>query len=139
MVKICKLYKAIASHTDALATCRKRGTGEWIEAHKEILDNLAQEHLPHGSGFDSGCQIDTGNSTGERIVIDSAFHLMNEGGYYDGWIHFTVVVTPSLISDFDLKIVGRFSKLKSQYYGHKDYFYDVFSEALGTECVQRIP
>ena len=73
---------------------------------REKLAQL-QDLLPSGSGFDAGTQIDLDKSTPEKIVLNTAFHHMNDGGYYDGWTEHTVTVRPSFLWDFDIRVGGR--------------------------------
>ena len=92
------------------------------------LDRLSSL-LPSGSGIDSGCTIDEEKSTGNKIVIHSAFLHMNENGFYCGWSKFDIIVTPDLFRDFNLKIVGRKAIYPAFSYT-KEYLYDVFYNAL---------
>jgi len=93
--------------------------------HEKCIESL-KDLLPSGSGIDSGISIDLNNSTGERIIIDSSFHAMNDSGYYDRWIDFSVTITPSLIHGISLKISGRFGK----YQDIREYLFDVFDDSL---------
>lgn len=122
-----KLYAVLASLIDARENCRKSGNTEWFDRHEDKANELADNYLPSGSGFDSGTKISWDKSTGSKLVLETSYHHMNENGYYDGWTDHTVTVTGSLTSGFDMKIGGRDRN------GFKDYAYDVFSEALNTE------
>ncbi len=51
---------------------------------------------------------------------------MDSNGYYCGWVDYTVTVTPSLTSEFNLRISGR------DYHGLKDSLYETFEHALST-------
>ena len=128
-----KLYQRLASIVDAELRCEKRGNTEWQEKHAKKIESMVKEHLPSGSGIDSGCRLSS-DSTGKKLIICSAYHCMNEGGYYDGWVNFIVIVKPSLQFGIELNIVGRFSENKSAY-GLKDYLFEVFDEALNREIV----
>lgn len=120
------LYKAIADAIQARRNCEKTGNDEWFEKWTDTLREIEKQHLPSGSGIDSGCTIDMENSTDNRIVINSSYHAMNENGYYDGWYDFRVVVTPSLAFDIDIKIVGRFGR----YQDIREYLHEEFSTIL---------
>lgn len=50
---------------------------------EELLDRL-----PHGSGIDSEWNII--KQTSQQVVFLNAFHLMDENGYYNGWVEFKV-------------------------------------------------
>lgn len=119
------LYKVLANAIGARKRCHAT-ENPWFEKWSDLIDHCEKEHLPSGSGIDSGCTIDRDYSTDEKIIITSSYHAMNENGYYDGWIDFTVTVKPSFISGINLKITGRFGK----YADLKEYLYDVFGTAL---------
>jgi len=121
-----KLYQSTASKIQARLNCEKNGNAKWFEIHTDSLEQIQHDRLPSGSGIDSGCVIDLDKSTGEKIIINSAYHAMDEVGYYDGWINFTVTITPSFVSGIDMTISGRFGK----YADVKDYLFDVFYDAL---------
>lgn len=55
---------------------------------------------------------------------------MNEAGFYDGWTEHKVIVTPSLGSDYYMKVTG---KDRNQV---KDYIGDRFYHALDEEIIQ---
>lgn len=125
-----KVYQKIAS-TVVARLCCMRGSWkeEWVGRHEEVLSSINQNHLPSGSGFDLGTRINFSKSTGEKLVLDSAIHHMDEGGYYDGWTHFSVIVKPSLVHEITIQIVGRFPRK----YDDKDFIHNVFLEALMKE------
>lgn len=117
------MIKKIASVVDAYRRCIETGNSQWVDRHLTTLEYL-NEFLPHGSGFDGVTKIDVDKSTGEKIVIFTEFHHMNDGGYYDGWTDHEVIATPSLIHDVLLRVTGRDRN-------HiKDYIHDTFYTAL---------
>lgn len=63
------------------------------------------KHAPSGSGFDNGIEL-CETSTPERLVFLTAFHHMNEHGFYVGWTNHTVVVTPCF-TGFNIRVTGR--------------------------------
>ena len=113
------LYQLIASTVDAMTRC----TDEWKQKHNETLTTL-EDYLPSGSGIDSGTEIDRERSTGEKIVLYTEYHHMNETGMYDGWTDHTITVRPSLIHRIRLTISGRDRN------EIKDYLHDVYYWAL---------
>ncbi|MCB1865144.1 MAG: hypothetical protein KDG50_06910 [Chromatiales bacterium] len=121
-----KLYRAIASRIAAQANCLERGNSEWHAKHGAVIAELIRDHSPSGSGFDAGTQLDN-KSTPERLVFKTSFHHMNDGGYYDGWTEHSVIVTPSLVFGFNLRITGRDRN------AIKDYIADCFNTALRKE------
>ena len=112
-----KVYQALAT---AIA-CLPR---DWA---KERVDLIERKYLPSGSGIDAGCQVLVDESRDNRVVIQTAFHHMNEVGYYDGWTHHKIIVTPSLIHGFDLRITGRDKN------GIKEYLGQLFDHVLEQE------
>lgn len=89
--------------------------------------------MPHGSGFDSDIVLDIEASSGEKLVLHGAYHVMNECGSYVGWYSFTVTVTPSLIFDFHLKIRGEGDNRQVLKYVDREYILDVIHDALQQE------
>jgi hypothetical protein len=125
-----KLYQYIAGKIQARANCQKVNNQEWYEKHTDDLKKVESDFLPHGSGFDSGCAIDFDNSTSDKIVILASFHHMDGNGFYRGWQDYKVIVTPSLVNGYNLKITGK------DYNGFKDYAYDTFAWVLSANVNQ---
>lgn len=65
----------------------------------ESLEYLMKDKLPHGSGIDCTWEIELKK---EFIICKNSWHLMNENGYYDGYIDFTIKVNPDKPEDFKL-------------------------------------
>lgn len=121
------LYREIAQLIGARLNCLKGDNKEWLEKHTEKLEKLVENHMPSGSGIDSGTKIDLDESTAEKLVFTCGYHHMNDGGYYDGWTEHKVIVTPSLTYGFNLRLTG---KDRNQI---KDYLGETYSYALQTE------
>lgn len=119
-----RLITQIAMTFNAYQNCIKLHNTEWKNRHEEVIEKLCYEYLPHGSGFDSGTTFDFDNSREDRLVFNTAYHHMDEGGYYDGWTNHQVIVTPSLAFGFSLRITG---KDKNDI---KEYMHQVFSAVL---------
>ena len=122
------LYRELASLVQARLNCIDSGNPDWHSKHEHAIRTLVADHLPTGSGIDSGTTIDLDTSTGEKLVFDFSYHHMHDSGMYDGWTEHRAIVTPSLLSGFDIRITGRD---RNQI---KDYLHDVFCNAL-TEMV----
>jgi hypothetical protein len=118
------LYSELASLVQARANCAESGNDEWFSRHAERIETLVSEHMPSGSGFDSGTKIDLDASHADKLVFTTSFHHMHESGMYDGWTEHTVTVTPSLTSGFHLRISGRNRN------DIKEYIADCFNVAL---------
>jgi len=115
----------IAALLSAIKNCEKSGNQEWLDRHNDELDAIERD-LPSGSGFDNSSVIDRERSGPKAIYIETAFHHMNDAGYYDGWTEHTIKVTPSF-DGFDLRISGRNRN------DIKDYIGDTFHYALSEE------
>lgn len=81
--------------------------------------------LPSGSGFDNGTRLLRASDT--CVEFETAFHHMNEHGYYTGWTDHKVIVSPSLLYEFTIRVSGVNRN------GIKDYIADVFATLLKEE------
>lgn len=117
-----KRYQKIARTLSAMETC----TPDWHDRYDAMLESISHQ-MPSGSGFDSGCTIST-DSTPEKIIIETAYHHMNENGYYTEWTNHKVIITPSLAFSFNIKVTGRDRN------NIKDYIIDVFSAWMVEEA-----
>ena len=122
-----KLYQQIASCLTAIENCRKTGNTEWQQRHAETIESLVKNHMPSGSGVDSGVAFDYQGSKPNKLLFQTAFHHMSDEGMYDGWTEHGVVVTPDLALGFGLRITGRDRN------DIKDYLGELFHEALNAE------
>lgn len=111
-----KLYQKIAA---VLGTRYVDETIHWIET----------QFLPSGSGIDCGTKVDLAGSRKDRVVLTFEYHFMNDGGYYDGWESYKVVIKPDLVFGYDMRITG---PNRNQI---KEYLYDTFNGALNQEYV----
>ena len=101
-----KRWQVIARCLGCIKRCETHGkNSEWLDRHTERLEEHAMDGAPSGSGVDSGTKLDE-KSTQEKLVFNTAFHHMNEGGI-DGWTEHQVVITPSLEFGMLLKVTGR--------------------------------
>jgi len=123
---ISTLSTAIAARKNCAGsnngTFNSDGKQEWFEKWTERIKELV-DMLPSGSGIDNGTEIDLNASHADKIVLYTAFHHMNDGGYYDGWTEHTITVTPAF-SGISLRISGRD---RNQI---KDYLYETYDYAL---------
>lgn len=127
-----KIYQQIASTLSALQSCQGSDAFNplWETKHGEKLLALVKEHMPGGSGFDSGSRIDVESSTEEKLIFETDFHRMNANGFYDGWTSHKVIVKPSLMPvGITIRVTGRDRN------GIKEYIADSFEYAL-TKVVQ---
>jgi hypothetical protein len=79
----------------ASANCKASGNVEWEHRHEESLMDIVKNHLPSGSGIDSGTSLLRHECKPDRIVLGCGYHHMNEGGMYDGWTQHKIIITPA--------------------------------------------
>ena len=120
-----KLYQLFAKHITG-----SKAKPPYNEYHLNKLNELLDK-LPTGSGIDAGSTIAFEECRWNKIVFNSAYHVMDEHGYYDGWIEFQIIVRPSF-TGFDLEIKPLRRKKYFNDYLH-DYVFDVFCDALDSE------
>jgi hypothetical protein len=125
-----KVYQILASHLEAYKLCVVKNNKEWEEKHADTVNKIIDDLLPHGSGINAETEISFKKSGDKKIVLYTEFQAMDNNGYYDKWIGFSVTITPSLSNDISLSIVGNFG---SKYQHIKDYLYDLYYEALKQE------
>ncbi len=93
---------------------------EWIDKHTETINQMC-ELLPHGSGIDGKCELQPENCKPDKIVFFVEFHHMDENGYYCGWTEHNIILQPSFIHGYTMRITGKDKN------GIKEYLTDVFS------------
>ena len=118
------VYRALADCILAMENCERSANHEWYAKHREIAERIVADHLPHGSGIDSGPELDIEASSSEKIVLNLSYHHMNDVGVYDGYTDHTITIRPSLALGFTLKVSGRDRRQI------KDYLGDAFDCAL---------
>ena len=127
------IYQEIASAVEAIRNCQKSGNVEWEQRHAEKIESLIKDYFPSGSGFNAGTQFDIAehvDGASDRLVFTTAFHHMNDAGYYDGWTEHKVILRPTFLG-FDMKITGRNRN------GIKDHIGDAFHSIL-TDSRERL-
>jgi hypothetical protein len=121
------LYSELAQAISAYHNCIKLDNTEWRDKWEDRVEYLAKNHLPSGSGFDGGTTVDIDSSHGDKLVLSTGYHHMNDGGVYDGWTYHTVTVTPSFIGDFNIRVSGRNRNDVKNYIGDQ-FYYDLTRE-----------
>lgn len=135
--KLAPLYQHIASAVNTRNNLMLRDTSHarhWIGEWESRLKRMEQA-LPSGSGVDSGSLIlldDPGTpvgkrSIGNRLVLQTSFHHMNDAGMYTCWTEHNVIVTPSLQFGIELRVTGRDRN------DIKEYLRELFDHALRAE------
>jgi hypothetical protein len=120
------LTEAIAATLSARTNCIVNST-VWQDRHEKTIKRLEQT-LPSGAGFDRGTQIDLDRSTSHKIIFNTSFHHMNGDGIYCEWSKHTVIVTPSFLGRFDVRVTGRNVR------DIKDYIAETFYQVLGEQA-----
>lgn len=99
-------------------------TNRLADQREDKIKDLVWNHLPHGSGYDSGTKIDLDCSHADKLVFNTSFHHMDSNGFYDGWTEHTIIVIPSLSREFHLRITGKNrNDIKSMI--HDDFSYSL--------------
>jgi len=119
------LYSELAAKIGAYKRCVASGNTEWRDKHEDRIDEI-MDSMPSGSGFDCGTKLDIDASHDDKLVFTTAFHHMNEFGYYCGWTEHTVTVTPAF-NGVHIRVSGRNRN------GIKDYIGEVFHTVLMSE------
>lgn len=118
-----KWYEQMARTIAALNNSIINKNYLWEDKYRKTIDELIKQ-LPHGSGIDSSWIIALTRS--DVLFFSNSFHAMNEQGGYEGWIDFTVKVSPSLQFGANIKITGTFGKRQEI----KEYLYDMIDIAI---------
>ena len=126
-MKTSTIIQCLASSIQARLNCIQAKNTEWESRHKDTINRIVKNCLPSGSGFDSGCTVDLDKSTGDKIIIHTSFHHMNDGGYYAGWTEHIVTVTPAF-TGIHISVSGR------NYNDIKEYIAETFTYALDDEA-----
>lgn len=115
-----KLFRLIGSRART-ANSTTAFTNEDVRQRTiEEIKRLCREFMPSGSGFDSGTTLDIDASGPTKLVFQTAYHHMNEDGFYDGWTQHKVTV----LSEFDglnIRIGGRDRNNIKEYIGETFY------------------
>ena len=103
-----------------------------FEECEKGLKNVEINWLPHGSGFDKGCKLDSfemENGKLKSFSISFGYHHMNENGYYTHWKDYKIKVTPDWSGcDFTIEGID-----KDDTDNIKEYFDDMFALNLSIE------
>ena len=102
-----KVYQKLASLIVAYQNCVKTNNEEWKANHWNSICEINDRYLPSGSGVDNGTQINVRDSTSKRIILQTAFHHMDEHGGYDGWTEHIITVTADMVGGVSIKVHGR--------------------------------
>jgi len=91
----------------AKANCQTSRNSEWETKWEKRIEQLL-DLLPSGIGFDNGTKLNEEKTCPRsKVVFNTGYHHMNEGGYYCGWTDHRVTVKPDLLHGFTVSISGR--------------------------------
>ncbi len=112
----------LANLIQAEKACIK-SNNSFADIHADNIDKMLKE-LPHGSGLDGGVKLEKDLCTNDKLVFSFSFHHLDENGYYDGWTDHSLIIKPSLMFGYEMKITGRDKNMI------KDYLHELFSECF---------
>jgi hypothetical protein len=136
-----KVYQGIASILTAIKYSQATNSSANVIRHEERLASFAKKHLPHGSGIDRGVSPYM-NDKG-YVCFDVDFHVLDENGYYAGWVLFQYIMKPEFQRGFELTQINRRNVLKGwsrqdrkgiHLDGLEEYVADTLAYALDEEC-----
>ena len=117
-VHIQPFCKALSGIISGRLGALKGENFQWFDAREREIAQIESDCLMSGSGFDSGTTVDLDKSTSEKIVLNSAYHTMDDSGMYGQWIDLTITIVPSLQWSYDFKVnMHGFRDTK----GHREY------------------
>jgi len=120
-----KKYQNLGNKFIAYQNCIKGNNDEWRDIWEDAIIKII-DSLPHGSGINFDTTFDFINSKPDKLIIQSAYQYMNEGGFNDGVIDLKIILTPSW-NDLNIEIKGKFLK---KHFGIKDYLDELFYNSL---------
>jgi hypothetical protein len=94
--------------------------------------------LSHGSGLDGDIDELRVSARGDKVFMKSALHVMDENGYYYGWLHFTMSIP--IKSPMDYKIMFRNFSHKTARQGDIWIWRDLLEQRFDTvfqDCLDR--
>lgn len=87
----------------------------WMDNMQELADKHILANLPHGYGIDGTWlshieykKVSRFSYRMNKLVCKNSNHCLNENGYYDGWIDFSIIIPidgKCLVTD-NMKIVA---------------------------------
>lgn len=101
------------------------GKEAWMAEAEFRLDSL-DAVLPTGAGM-YNASIIRDKSSSQKVEINFMYHFVNNDGHYDGHEGYRLIIKPDLAHGYALNIFGNNRD------GIKDYFYDVFADALDAQ------
>ena len=95
----------------------------------ECVLSMIEQELPHGSGID--CEWHLKLTTPTRVNAVNSYHCMNDGGYYDGYVDFTLHFDIGNKDVFRVTFRSNYqNRERAKRYMLREYLEDIFSETL---------
>jgi len=93
---------------------------------KEIIEKWLEKRLPQGSGFSlRGIEFKK-----DHIVAHMDYHVMNDTGYYIGYVDFSIRIPYAHPEDFRLVIHGKRSHYLTKKYLLREFIEDTIALSL---------
>lgn len=99
-----KVYQKIHTLVASIKRCEMNDRQEWLARYRSDLSTLLKERLPSGGGFDNGSDLLLCDD--KKMIFQTAFHRMDDNGFYSGWSYFKITVVPSF-DGIDIKVTTR--------------------------------
>lgn len=80
----------------------------------------------HGSGIDCDWIL---SSNGKKVYLENAYHVMDESGFYDGFMDFKITIYKGRITRINFVGLSSYHRRKYAYYimsYMNDLFYDLY-------------
>ena len=114
---------------------------DWMDNMQERVDKHILANLPHGSGIDGTWlshieykKVSRFSYRMNKLVCENSIHCMDENGYYDGWIDFSVIIpiNGNCLHTDKMEIVAHnwSYHVKKYWPNYVDYVYDTVYYAL---------
>ena len=114
----------------------------WMDKMQELADKHILANLPHGSGIDGTWlshieyrKVSRFSYRMHSLVCTNAIHCMDENGYYDNWVLFTLTIPISgncIVTD-KMKLIAHGWKgytTKKYWPRYKDWLYESIEYSL---------
>lgn len=102
-----------------------------IDDKEKFIKNI----VPFGSGFDTIYNV---YEQKKNFKIVSSYHVMNENGYYDGWIDFTIYMWKNIPSNRNKDITIEINGKSSNYLADKYFAREYIKETIYTTIIERM-
>ena len=122
----------------AYKNCIEADNLSWADKHMDRANELVDNFMPSGSGFNNGTTLNWEESTPEKLVFNTSYHYMNEHGYYTHWVDYTVTVEPSLPHLYTVEVTSDDRAEIDEWHAtqNRDYVADMFNYDLAQKITE---